>query len=46
MSSPGEAPIRVWDDVAAQFEAAHAGVDVEMNYQEDDVYSTIGLPTC
>jgi len=44
MSSPGEAGIRVWDDVAAQFEAANAGVDVEMNYQEDDLYSTIGLP--
>ena len=27
MGSPGEAQIRVWDDVAAQFEAAHPGVD-------------------
>jgi raffinose/stachyose/melibiose transport system substrate-binding protein len=44
MSSPGEAQIRVWDDVAAQFEDAHPGVDVEPNYQEDDLYSTIGLP--
>jgi raffinose/stachyose/melibiose transport system substrate-binding protein len=44
LSSPGEAQIRVWDDVAAQFEAANAGVQVEMNYQEDDLYSTIGLP--
>lgn len=44
MSSPGEAQIGVWDDVAAQFEAAHAGVDVELNYQENDLYSTIGLP--
>ncbi len=44
MSSPGEAPIRVWDDVAAQFEDANPGVDVEMNYQTDDLYSTIGLP--
>jgi raffinose/stachyose/melibiose transport system substrate-binding protein len=44
VSSPGEALIRVFDDVAAQFEAAHPGVDVEMNYQEDDLYSTIGLP--
>ena len=25
MGSPGEAQIRVWDDVAAQFEAAHPG---------------------
>ena len=44
MSSPGEAQIRVWDDVAVQFEAAHPGVNVEINYQEDDLYSTIGLP--
>lgn len=43
LSSPGEAQIRVWDDVAAQFEAANPGVEVEMNYQEDDIYSTIGL---
>jgi raffinose/stachyose/melibiose transport system substrate-binding protein len=44
LSSPGEAQIRVWDDVAAQFEAANPGVEVELNYQEDDIYSTIGLP--
>ena len=45
MGSPGDAGIRVWDDIATQFEAAHPGVDVEMNYQEDDLYQTIGLPT-
>jgi raffinose/stachyose/melibiose transport system substrate-binding protein len=45
MGSPGDAAIAVWDDIAAQFEAAHPGVDVEMNYQEDDLYQTIGLPT-
>jgi raffinose/stachyose/melibiose transport system substrate-binding protein len=45
MGSPGEAGIRVWDDVAAQFEEAHPGVDVEMNYQDDDLYQTIGLPS-
>ena len=44
MGSPGEAGIRVWDDVAAQFEEAHPGVEVEMNYQDDDLYQTIGLP--
>jgi raffinose/stachyose/melibiose transport system substrate-binding protein len=44
MGSPGEAGIRVWDDIAAQFEEAHPGVDVEMNYQDDDLYETIGLP--
>jgi len=43
MGSPGEAAIRVWDDIAAQFEAAHPGFDVEMNYQDDDLYQTIGL---
>ncbi|WP_010204479.1 ABC transporter substrate-binding protein [Salinibacterium sp. PAMC 21357] len=44
MGSPGEAQIRVWDDVAAQFEAANPDVTVEMNYQNDDLYQTIGLP--
>ncbi|MFV2061972.1 MAG: ABC transporter substrate-binding protein [Chloroflexota bacterium] len=44
MGSPGEAGIRVWDDIAAQFEAANPGVEVEMNYQQDDLYETIGLP--
>jgi raffinose/stachyose/melibiose transport system substrate-binding protein len=44
MGSPGAPGIRVWDDIAAQFEAANAGVKVEMNYQDDDLYQTIGLP--
>lgn len=44
MGSPGEAQIRVWDDVAAQFEAANPELSVEMNYQDDDLYETIGLP--
>ena len=44
MGSPGEAGIRVWDAVAAQFEEMHPGVEVEMNYQDDDLYQTIGLP--
>src|SRR6188472_145402 len=43
MGSPGEPGIAVWDDVAAQFEASHPGVKVEMNYQDDDLYQTIGL---
>ncbi len=43
MGSPGEALIRVWDEAAAQFEEEH-GVPVEMNYQDDDLYQTIGLP--
>ena len=44
MGSPGEAGIAVWDDIKAQFEASHPGVAVEMNYQNDDLYETIGLP--
>ncbi|MCY7419101.1 MAG: sugar ABC transporter substrate-binding protein, partial [Chloroflexi bacterium] len=43
MGSPGEAGIRVWDDVKAQYEAAHPGWKVEMNYMNDDLYQTIGL---
>jgi raffinose/stachyose/melibiose transport system substrate-binding protein len=44
MGSPGPAGIAVWEDIAAQFEAANPGVDVEMNFQDDDLYQTIGLP--
>ena len=43
MGSPGEAQIRVWDDVAKQFEAANPGMKVELNYLDDDLYQTIGL---
>ena len=43
MGSPGEAQIRVWDDVAAQFMAANPETKVEINYQDDDLYQTIGL---
>ena len=42
--TPGEAQIKVWDAIARQFETEHAGVKVEMNYQDDDLYQTIGLP--
>ena len=44
MGSPGEAQIRVWDAVAEQFEEANDGWKVELNYQDDDLYQTIGLP--
>ncbi|GAB3124382.1 ABC transporter substrate-binding protein [Glaciibacter psychrotolerans] len=44
MGSPGEAQIRVWDNVAAQFESDNPGYTVEMNYLDDDLYQTIGLP--
>ena len=43
MGSPGEAQIRVWDDVAKQYMTAHPETKVEMNYQQDDLYETIGL---
>jgi raffinose/stachyose/melibiose transport system substrate-binding protein len=43
MGSPGAPAIAVWDSIAEQFEAAHPGVDVEMNYMDDDLYQTIGL---
>ena len=44
MGSPGDAGIRVWEAIATEFEASHPGVDVEMNFQDDDLYQTIGLP--
>ena len=43
MGSPGEAGIAVWDGIKAQYEAAHPGWTVEMNYVDDDLYETIGL---
>jgi raffinose/stachyose/melibiose transport system substrate-binding protein len=45
MGSPGEAQIRVWDDVAKQYMAANSDTKVEINYQQDDLYETIGLPS-
>ncbi|GAA3881335.1 extracellular solute-binding protein [Leifsonia kafniensis] len=44
MGSPGEAQIRVWDAVAEQFESDNPDYTVEMNYLDDDLYHTIGLP--
>lgn len=44
MGSPGEAQIRVWDAVAEQFMKDNPDLKVEMNYQDDDLYQTIGLP--
>ena len=43
MGSPGEAQIRAWDDVAAQYMKANPETKVEINYQQDDLYQTIGL---
>jgi raffinose/stachyose/melibiose transport system substrate-binding protein len=44
MGSPGEEQIKVWEEAKKQFEAAHANVTVEYNFQEDDLYQTVGLP--
>jgi raffinose/stachyose/melibiose transport system substrate-binding protein len=44
MGSPGEAQIRVWESVADEFEAANEGWKVDLNFQKDDLYQTIGLP--
>ena len=43
MGSPGEAQIRVWNDVADQFMKAHPETKVELNFQQDDLYEQIGL---
>ena len=44
MGSPGKAQMRVWQSVADQYEAAHAGWTVELNFMDDDQYQTVGLP--
>ena len=44
MGSPGEAQIAVWEAAKAAFEDANPNVTVEFNFQEDDLYQTIGLP--
>ena len=43
MGSPGEAQIAVWEAAKAAFEEANPNVTVELNFQEDDLYETIGL---
>lgn len=44
MGSPGEAQIKVWEAAAEAFEADHENVTIEYNFQDDDLYQTIGLP--
>jgi raffinose/stachyose/melibiose transport system substrate-binding protein len=44
MGSPGEAQIAVWEAAGAAFEEANPGITVEFNFQDDDLYQTIGLP--
>jgi raffinose/stachyose/melibiose transport system substrate-binding protein len=43
MGSPGPAGIPVWEAIGADFEAANPGVDVQFDFQDDDLYQTIGL---
>jgi len=44
MGSPGEAQIAVWEAAGEAFEAANPGASVEFDFQDDDLYQTIGLP--
>ena len=43
MGSPGEEQIGVWEQAKAAFEEANPNVSVELNFQDDDLYQTIGL---
>lgn len=44
MGSPGEAQIEVWESVGEAYTEANPDVTVEFNFQEDDLYTGIGLP--
>lgn len=43
--SPGEEQIAVFEAAKASFEASNPNVTIEFNFQNDDLYDTIGLPT-
>ena len=43
--SLGEKELPVWETAKAAYEAAHEGWTVEFIQQDDDLYSTVGLPT-
>lgn len=43
--SLGEAELPVWEAAKASYEAAHSGWTVQLIQQDDDLYSTVGLPT-
>ena len=43
--SLGEKELPVWEAAKASYEAAHEGWTVEFIQQDDDLYSTVGLPT-
>lgn len=44
MGSPGEGLIKVWEDIAKEFESQHKDIKVEFTFQKDDTYKYIGLP--
>jgi raffinose/stachyose/melibiose transport system substrate-binding protein len=43
--SLGDAELPVWEAAKASYEAANEGWTVEFIQQDDDLYSTVGLPT-
>jgi len=45
MTEPGADAIPVWNQVKTTYEAAHPGWTVQYNFQNDDIYSTVGLPS-
>ena len=45
MTEPGTDLVPVWNQVKSQFESAHPGWTVQYNFQNDDIYSTVGLPS-
>jgi len=44
MTEPGTDVQKVWDEVKKQFEAKNAGWTLQYIAQNDDLYSTVGLP--
>jgi ABC-type glycerol-3-phosphate transport system substrate-binding protein len=44
MASPGDELIKVWQQIADQYQSQHPNVKVEYTFQDDDTYQTIGLP--
>ncbi|MFC5404442.1 ABC transporter substrate-binding protein [Cohnella soli] len=44
MVSPGEGVIKVWEQIKKKYEDAHPDITVELNYQEDAIYQSVGLP--
>ena len=45
MTEPGTDAAPVWQQAKATYEAAHPGWTVQYNFQNDDIYSTVGLPS-